>query len=276
MNKDNGFKYDYAKVEPDFLNNMFLERVKHVEANYALEILNDPIAKEKLDKNCFNVAFAASATLKKLDMFNALYEHLPKDDKTLLNHTFSSKIFNLVCASSESLNSVKRLKELDKKFGLSKKMMEDSSSINEIEISKVETPLYPPGVIVTPIYNGYEEEFEKSWNEHGFIAASKNGNDKLINYLFSVSDNIPKNILEAGFISACKANQFETVLNIYFNLGNIGQSQLIQSYINSIDNYDDGNNETRKTFLSKLIMKEKLENELPLKENTKPNSQIKI
>ena len=265
----NNFEYDFNKLDDDFLNSMFLDRVKIGEPTYIISILNNPVAKKKIIPVCFNLALITSATLQTLDIFNLLYEELPKNNH-LLYQTISSKIFNSVCEGSTA-NFLKRLKELDKKFPLSKMMMEDNSSINETEVAKVENLNYPRFIGIRLPYGEYEEEFKKSWNQHGFITASKNGNDELINYLLSSSNNIPTNLIEAGFILSCKEQQFNTALNIFSHLGNIEQSQFIQNYINSIDNYNDGHNESRKSFISSLILKKQLDSELPLIETITKN-----
>lgn len=267
----NNFEYDFNQVDDDFLNSIFLDRVKLGEPSFVGSILNNPLVIKRINPACFNLAVVASITLQTLDMFHTLYEYLPKDDD-LLQKTIQSKIFNSVCLGNGS-ELLKRLKELDEKIGLSKMMMEDNLTINEIEIAKVENLNYPRFIGVRIPYGEHEEEFRKSWNEHGFIVASKNGNDKLIKYLISASKNIPTNIIEAGFISACKEQQFETASNLYSHLGSIEQSQFIQNYINSIDNDDGGNT---KSFISKLVLKEQLDNDLPLNETTTNQNKIKM
>jgi hypothetical protein len=263
------FEYDFTKLNDYLLNSLFSDRVKIGEPTYIVSILNDPVAKERIIPSCLNLAVVTSATLQTLDIFHLLYEELHKDNNLLIK-TILLKIFNSVCAGSTT-NFLNRLKELDRKFGLSKMMMEDNSSISEAEIAKVENLNYPRFIGIRIPYGEYEEQFQKSWIEHGFITASKNGNAELINYLLSSSNSIPTNIIEAGFISSCKAQQFDTALNISSHLGNIEQTNFNKNYLNSIDNYNDDHNESRKNFISTLILKEQLENDLPLTETMAKN-----
>lgn len=273
---DNHDSNYYDKFDDGNLQNIFMQKVHFGDPEYVRDFLKNSNVIERIPQSCMFIGLIYAATGKNLEIFNILHDQMKKDGVEISNELYK-KLFNSLCYEKYFNN----LKTLDKKIKLSQLMMLDASSINEKETIEGDKPnVYAKRVINS---STYDERFTNSWNEHGFIIACKDGNRKIVSYLLSASEKIkiPEKLLESGFIWACKTNQQSTALIIYQRLESINNSKFIQDYVASMDKPNcektflkASDDEIAMAFLSKLMLKEKIENQLQKNHNV--DKRIKI
>lgn len=256
-------KYDFTEMESELLHSYFFNRIDAGKIEYLTEFLENPLVRKRLDPNCLLCSMFTATRLKSLKVFNYIYKYMQED-----GHEFTNKnrelLFNALCGFS----SVKRIKSLDKRFDLSSYMMQNAFGINEEDTIQREKS--NPFLSYGQYYASYQEHLKKAWNTHGFIEACRKGHDELVDYIFSCPESLtsPAMLLEAGFIEATREHHFETALKIYPKLESINKSQFIQGYI------EYNQDQSVSDFLSKLILKEQMENDLP--KNTNSAKKLKL
>jgi hypothetical protein len=244
--KLNNLKIKSKNFSADFLEIIHTESIEDIQ-----QILNKKNIQPNLNTDCLFLGLISAVNFKDLKIFEALYNYLKKEEIDFPEFIYE-KLFNSICASG----SVERLKTLDNSFNLSKNMMFNYPSINELSIIKEETFSYYSQIY--GIYATHKEELLNIFNEHGLITASRNGSNELVEYLLSTPVEIPTKLIESSFIMACNHDHFETAMIAHSKLKNIRNSDFIKKFVNSLTDPT----EEKLHFVSKLMLKDEIENEL--------------
>jgi hypothetical protein len=241
--------FDISKIKQQDVPSAFLDLIQTGDVADVEPVLNNPNVKQHIGVDCMFLGLISAASLRDLSVFNIIHDHL-KQDKIEIPDIVLDKLFNSLCLSK----SLKNLKHLDKSFKLSESMMTNESNIDDNAIITGDLLNYYANMY--PIYATRKEELSNSWNTHGLISASKDGNSRLVEYLLSIPVDIPNKLVEASFISAIDEFQFDTAMIAYSKLKSIGDSEFIKKFSDYIID------EKKANFISKLILKEEIENEL--------------
>jgi hypothetical protein len=245
-----------SKIKPKDFPSAFLDMIHTNCVDDVQQILNRKNVKEYLSTDCLFLGLISAANLRELAVFDLLCEFFKKE-KIKIPDFMLEKLFNSICSSK----SIERLQILDNSFNLSKHMMTNSSIIDEYSIIKEDPTSYFSQVYA--IYSTHKEELLNTFNEHGLITASKDGNNALINYLLSTPVEIPTKLIEASFIASCNNNQFETAMIVYSKLSNIRDSEFIKKFVKSLTEPND----EKLHFVCKLMLKDEIQNELSTTNN---------
>lgn len=249
-------------LEIALLEDSILNKKDHLK-----KLLETPETRSKIDTDCMFICLIYLSQHDDLELFNLMQKSILKDGKHIEREVYE-KTFNSLC----NYNQLETLKALDKSLDLSGLMMIDSLSIDEEKL--MDTDYNDPDSLSDKTLHhakkfSYKNQLAEIWPEHGFLAASHNGYTEMVDYLLSTPTimTIPLKLIEAGFIVACKREQYDTALAIYPKIGGINKSHFIQDYIRSNED------EEIKQFLAKLVFEE-MNNELP--KNDKADKRIKI
>lgn len=241
----------YSKIKPENFESAFLDMIHTGCSEDIQHMLNRQNASKYLKSDCLYLGLISAASLRSLEVFDTLFDYIKKE-KIEIPNIILEKLFNSVCASQ----SPERIEKLDAIFDFSKYMMVNSSTIDRITIINNDMNVYFASIY--GIYNTHKEELLNSFNEHGLIVATRDGNNELVNYLLSTPVEIPKKLLEASFIVACHNEKFDTAMILYSKLGNIKNSEFIKDFVRTFSD----ENDKKLHFVCKLILKEEMDNQL--------------
>ncbi len=250
-------RINYKNYDEKQLCSSLLDIIETAEIEEISEILEDPALKPKINQYTLLVGLISSSSFTRLDTFHYLYDNL-KNDGYNFDITFKEKLFNALCIS-RNLDSLKTLDEI---FSLSDYMMSNLSKIKESEVIKVYESEFYRRLDNLKINETHEDEFNNSWNTHGFLTSSELGDDEIVEYLMNRPINIPAKLIEYAFIYACKNDCFDTAMLLYSKIDNLVKSEVTESFLNSFAKED------HKAFIKKLILKEEIEMNLPISKNS--------
>jgi len=254
---------NYNNYDEKTLCGAFLDIIETEEIEEFSVILDNPSLKKKINQHTLLVGLISSSSFTRLDTFYYLYEYLENDGyKFDLN--FKEKLFNALC----QCRSLDTLKILDKLYSLSEHMMVNSLTINDSEVFKTYESDFLQRLDNLKINETHEDEFNNSWNTHGFITSAELGDDDIVEYLLNKSVDISQKLIEAAFISACKSDCFDTAIILYTKIENLEKSQFINTFLEFYAK------EEAKNFINKLILKEEIEKNLPKSESN--NNKFKM
>lgn len=246
--------FNTSKIRPQDVPSAFLDLIQTEDVADVQLVLSRPNVRSHIGSDCMFLGLISAASLKKLDIFNTIYDYL-KEDNIKIPKFVSEKLFNSLCMSK----SLKSLQIIDKSLNLSKHMMTNESYIDETSIITGDLLNYYANIYA--MYATRKEELDNSWNIHGLVTASKDGNNALVEYLLSTPVDIPAKLIEASFISAIDNFHYDTALIAYSKLNNISQSAFIKKFAHSLVD------EAKVHFVCKLMLKEEIEQDLSVNNN---------
>lgn len=252
--KNNNMRFNTSKISPEDVPSAFLDLIQTEDIADVQLVLSRPNVRQHIGSDCMFLGLISAANLKDLAVFNTIHDYLKQDNIKIPNFVLE-KLFNSLCLSK----SFKNLQALDKSLKLSDYMMSNVSPINESAVITGDLLNYYANMY--PIYATRKEELDNSWNTHGLVIASKDGNNELVEYLLSIPVEIPTKLIEASFISASDEFHFDTAMIAHSRLKNMGESAFIRKFAHSIID------ERKSHFVCNLILKDEMEKGLVVNNN---------